>query len=52
MIKIPEIAKELKNNKHSKQQSANILISQFRKFYLQDSPFTTSFLPNINTALS
>ncbi|KAF0501467.1 zinc finger bed domain-containing protein 1-like [Gigaspora margarita] len=42
-----DIAKKLKTNKHSKQQLADIFISQLRKFYLQDSLFTISFLPNI-----
>jgi hypothetical protein len=52
MIKVPEIASQLKKFKHSKQQSGDALIAQFREFYLQKSPFNASFLSNIDTALS
>ena len=52
MVKIPEIATHLKNYKHSKQKSGDILIAQFREFYLNKDPFNASFLSNIDSALS
>ena len=52
MVKIPEIATHLKNYKHSKQKSGDILIAQFREFYLNQNLFNASFLPNIDSALN
>jgi hypothetical protein len=52
MIKIPEIATQLKKYKHSKEQSGDIIISQFREFYLQRDPFNAPFSLNIDTPLS
>ena len=52
MVKIPEIATQLKKYKHSKEQSGDMIISQFREFYLQREPFNAPFSLNIDTALS
>ncbi|CAG8749233.1 10280_t:CDS:2, partial [Cetraspora pellucida] len=51
IVKIPKIATQLKNYKHSKQKSEDILITQFREFYLNQNPFNVSFLSNIDSAL-
>ncbi|CAG8510560.1 12344_t:CDS:2 [Cetraspora pellucida] len=52
MVKIPKIATQLKKYKHSKEQSGDMIISQFREFYLQRDPFNAPFSLNIDTALS
>jgi hypothetical protein len=52
MLKIPEIAACLKIFKHSKKQSAEVLMAQIGEFHLQASPFNAKYSPQINKPCS
>ena len=48
MLKIPEITAYLKIFKHSKKQSAKVLITQIGEFHLQALPFNAKYSSQIN----
>ena len=50
MIRIPEILIMLKQNKHSKQKSGEILIAQLRDYYTGQSPYDASY-SDVNTPI-
>ena len=47
MLKIPDIATYLKIYKHSKKQSAEILMAQIGEFHLQVIPFNAKYSSQI-----
>lgn len=52
MLKIPDIAAYLKIYKHSKKQSAEILMAQIGEFHLQAIPFNAKYSSQINKPYS
>ena len=52
MLKIPDIVTYLKIYKHSKKQSAEILMAQIGKFHLQAIPFNAKYSSQINKPYS
>jgi hypothetical protein len=51
MIRIPEISTMLRRNKHSKQQSGEVLIAQLRDYHTQQPPYNTSYIYNFDTPI-
>lgn len=51
MLRIPEILTILKKNKHSKQKSGEVLVAQLRDYYTHQSPYSASYICNIDTPI-
>ncbi|GES77785.1 ribonuclease H-like domain-containing protein [Rhizophagus clarus] len=52
MLKIPDIAAYLKEYKHSKKESAEVLLMQLGEFHLKTIPYNSPYNSNISTSLS
>ena len=52
MLKIPDVVTFLKKCNHIKIQSAETLLTQIGKFYLQTLPYKIPYTSQVNTPLS
>jgi len=51
MIRIPDILTIIKQNKHSKKRSGEVLLSQLRDYHASESPYDASYVCNVNTPI-